>query len=123
MPILLAIGWSEQRIKIEWKRTDLALFRDVYQRGAEPDLILESKRMREGLGYAERQVARYAREFPGCQRLIASDGIRYQLYRRGDPNGKWKFTAYMNLLKLRDRHPYLEDISGASDLGTELMPQ
>ena len=124
VPILLALGWSEQKIKIEWKHTDMAFFLEPYKKGHHPQMIMESKRMREGLGYAERQVERYAREFPECKRLIATDGLRYRLYvKRGDKwDMKQDFKAYMNLLNLKDRHPYLEDVGGASDLCVSLMP-
>ncbi len=124
VPILLALGWSEQRIKIEWKRTDMSFFHKPYSRGQQPQMILESKRMREGLGYAERQAVRYAKQFPGCHRLVASDGIRYQLYVRRDSdwNVKGDFKAYMNLTNLKNRHPYLEEVGGAPDLFISLMP-
>ena len=123
VPILLALGWSEQKIKIEWKNTDMTFFNEVYKRGEKPSMILESKRMREGLHYAERQLAKYAKIFPECRHLVASDGIRYQLYVKHD--SEWSlekdFNAYANLLNLKDRHPYLEHIGGAPDLFMKLM--
>lgn len=125
VPILLALGWSEQKIKIEWKNTDISFFLEIFKRGEEPYMILESKRIREGLHYAERQLVRYAKKFPTCHRLVASDGIRYQLYLKQGEN--WDvnrdFKAYMNLLNLKDRHPYLADIGGAPDLFISLMPK
>jgi len=125
VPILLALGWSEQKIKIEWKNTDMTFFNEVYKRGEKPSMILESKRMREGLHYAERQLAKYAKIFPECRHLVASDGIRYQLYVKHDND--WNldkdFSAYANLLNLKDRHPYLEHIGGAPDLFMKLMPK
>ena len=120
VPILLALGWSEQKIKIEWKNTDMSFFSGVYKKGEEPCMILESKRMWEGLHHAEWQAKRYAKKFPTCQRLVASEGNRYRLYVKRD--GEWPFKAYMNLLNLKDRHPYLTDIGGAPDLFTSLMP-
>lgn len=109
VPILLALGWSEQKIKIEWRNTDMSFFREVYKRGEKPSMILESKRKGEGLHYAERQLMKFARQFPECRHLVASDGIRYQLYvKQGTQwNIKEDFKAYANLLNLKDRHPYL----------------
>lgn len=121
MPIMLALGWSEQRIKIEWKNIDVAFFQEVYRRGNEPCMILESKRMREGLGYAEHQAEGYAKLYPKCSRLVVSDGIRYQFSEKDDT--RWIPKAYMNLLKLKDRHPYEEDIEGAAHLFINLMPK
>ncbi len=125
VPILLALGWSEQKIKIEWKHTDMSFFSEVYKRGEKPSMILESKRAWEGLHYAERQLVRYTKVFPECHRLVTSDGIRYQLYvRRGNEwNLTGDFRAYANLLNLKDRHPYLEDIGGAPNLFMSLMPK
>jgi len=41
-PLLLALGWPEQRIKIEWKHLDIALFDQQYAAGATPSIIVES---------------------------------------------------------------------------------
>jgi len=120
-PLLLALGWSEQRVKIEWKNLDIALFREVYKRGEEPYMIVESKRMWEGPKYAEGQVKKYARLYPRCLHLVISDGICYRLYQKEDDRWVWK--AYMNLLKLKDRHPYEIEIQGATNLFINLMPK
>ena len=134
VPILLALGWSEQRIKIEWKQTDVSLFSAPFRRDAnreDPHVILESKRMGTGLDHAESQVRRYARDFPRCNMLVTSTGVRYQLYRKEpDPNQKWDasnmkekhLSASLNLFNLKDRHPYMANVGGAPDLFKSLMP-
>ncbi len=129
IPLLLALGWSEQRIKIEWRHTDISLFRDVFKRGASPRAIVETKRMGTGLEHAESQVRRYAERFQECSMLATSTGGRYQLYTK-EPSESWKadrmkekhLSAYMNLFLLKDRHPYLADVGGAPDLLKCLMP-
>ena len=129
VPILLALGWSEQRIKIEWNHTDISLFHQVFNKGAQPCAILESKRMGVGLGHAERQVQLYAKQFPDCNKLVTSTGDRYWLYEK-DPGETWDarrmkekhLRAYMNLFILKNRHPYLERVGGAPDLLKSLMP-
>ena len=133
VPILLALGWSEKSIKIEWKYTDVSLFREPLKRGVkagDPHVILESKRLQSGLNLAERQVVRkYASKSPGCNMLVTSSGARYQLYTKKLDN-KWDargmkenhLSAYMNLFKLKDRHPYLPGVGGAPDLLKSLMP-
>lgn len=78
VPVLLALGWSEQKMKIEWNNLDIAFFTRAYDKKATKEdciMILESKRMWEGLSYAERQVKNYQLKFPGCSRLIVSDGV------------------------------------------------
>ena len=95
IPILLALGWSEQRIKIEWNHTDISLFSDVFKKGikpVDPRVILESKRMRMGLEHAERQVQRYAKVFPDCNTLVTSSGARYDLYEK-EPEQKWDASS------------------------------
>lgn len=122
VPVILALGWSEQKIKIEWKNLDVAFFREIYGHKNNPCImILESKRMWEGLSYATSQIENYAKKFPECSRLVVSDGICYRLYEKKDDS--WKWTAYLNLLKLRDRHPYHKNIDGASDVFVSLMPK
>ena len=132
VPILLALGWSEQRIKIEWRHADIALFRDVFDRNVEtpsPSVIIETKRMGTGLDYAEPQVARFARDFPECNVLVTSTGERYQLYTK-EPGQEWDIvrmkekhlSAYLNLSSLKVRHPYLVDVGGARELLKSLMP-
>lgn len=125
VPVLLALGWSEQKIKIEWNYTDISLFQEVFKKDAKPAVILESKRMNAGLGYAERQAKRYAKEYPNCHKLVASNGTRYLLYVKRDDcewDMKKHLAAYLNLLKLKDRHPYLAGVGGAPELFTNLMP-
>ena len=133
VPILQALGWSPRGMKIEWKYTDISLFREAFTRktrSTEPEIVLESKRLRSGLNVAERQVVRkYAKKFPECNTLVTSTGARFQLYRK-EPTAEWlardmkenHLQAYMNLLKLKDRHPYLEGVGGAPDLLKSLMP-
>jgi hypothetical protein len=121
VPLLLALGWAEQRIKIELAHTDIALFDEPYSAGASPTVIVESKRLNDGLGAGtEAQVQRYARDFPNCRALVVSDGFRYRLL-TGAGDG-WKPTAYANLLNLRQRHPYRADIDGAGGLFVALLP-
>lgn len=121
VPLLLALGWAEQRIKIEFEQLDLALFDAAYDGGAEPELVIESKRLYDGLGGdALKQAQDYAGRYATCCRLIVTDGIRYKLLTRA--NGDWNATAYANLLKLRNRHPVEEHVACADELFLHLLP-
>ena len=123
LPLLFALGWSEQRLKIEWKATDIAFFENPYNRqNRDPKnciMIFESKRFWGGLTYAESQAKRYAKDFPNCRHLIVSDGCIYKLFQRQDD--EWIESAYLNILKPRSRHPYEEDKGGAQDVFLTLM--
>jgi len=120
IPLLLALGWPEQRLKIEWKRLDITFFEKNYSPGDSPMMILESKKLYHPLLEAVKQVKNYSEKFPNCKKLVTSNGIRYLLFAK--ENNKWKLKAYLNLLKILDRHPYYVEIGGAQDLLTQLIP-
>jgi len=83
IPLLLALGWSEQRLKIEWKNVDIAFFKSPYtEKDNECIIILESKKLRAGLSPAEGQAKGYADKHPMCKKLIVSDGCCYKLFER-----------------------------------------
>lgn len=123
LPLLFALGWSEQRLKIEWKSTDIAFFEKPYNRQNKDAknciMILESKRFWGGLTYAEGQAKKYAKDFPNCRHLIVSDGCCYKLFKR--ENDEWIYNAYLNILKPRSRHPYEEKKGGAQEVFLSLM--
>jgi hypothetical protein len=80
IPLLLALGWAEQKIKIELpaggrERADIACFSRPYGRNnGECVLIIETKSFSQGLHYARNQVERYAKEFPNCKCIVVSNG-------------------------------------------------
>lgn len=121
IPLLLALGWSEQRLKIEWNNIDIAFFEEPYCKNVNSEciIILESKRLWEGLDYAAHQVSTYASKYPKCDKLIVSDGLCYRLYKKIEAN--WNYSAYLNILKLREKHPYYPNIGGAPDVFLNLM--
>jgi hypothetical protein len=112
-PLLQVLGWSEQCVKYEYQGRDLVLFRSPpIKEGSEhsPFAIGETKKMFSGLASALEQAREYARK-DKCTIVLATDGVRYLLEHK-TPERSTKL-AYMNLLKLRDRHPYDDDIEGA----------
>lgn len=126
LPIMQALGWSEQRIKIEWEKTgskkiDTTFFQEDYSKGSNPCMILEAKKRGGGLDDAPGQAGGYAEKYPQCSRLVVSDGICYYLFEKDDTD--WILKAYMNLLKLKNRYPYEQDIEGAAYLFNNLMPK
>lgn len=137
VPILLALGWSEQQIKIELgtvgaKRIDIACFRRAYQRDEAGEannedcaLIIESKDFSSGLDYAHDQAIAYAQNFPSCRSVLVSNGYCYKAYERDDT---YRFSqepsAYLNLLRPRDRYPLDPDnVGGALEVLRLMLPQ
>lgn len=125
VPLLLALGWPEQKLKIEWNNIDIAFFEKPYDKANKKSneciMILESKRLWEGLSYGTHQAENYAKKYQNCKRMIVSDGCRYKLYERN--GNSWNYSAYLNILKPKLTHPYVEEVDGASDVFLSLMNQ
>ena len=57
VPLLMSLGWAEQRVKIEWWNMDVVLFDTPYKKDtSKPVVIIESKRLFDGLRYAPDQA-------------------------------------------------------------------
>ena len=111
IPLLLALGWAEQQIKIELPtnngRIDIACFSRPYN-GKKDDcaLIIEAKDFSSGLYYAPEQAHRYAKNFPSCKVVVVSNGYCYKTFIRSETgNFSLKPSAYLNLLMPKDRYP------------------
>jgi hypothetical protein len=124
VPLLLALGWPEQRINIEYEHADIALWdRTFDQDDAQLGTVIETKKLLVGLdGGPVEQAKRYAARYERCDRLVVSDGFRYKLLELDRGTGEWAAAAYANLLKLRSRHPTDETVAGAGELFVSLVP-
>ena len=69
VPLLISLGWAEQKIKIEWNNIDVTLFDTPYSNQSKPLVIIESKRLWGGLLYAPEQAMGYAQSYPTCKHL------------------------------------------------------
>ena len=114
VPLLLALGWSEQQIKIELKKVDITCFSKPFKSKEESSencvAIIETKGFASGLDYAQRQAKLYSNKFPNCKALITTNGYCYKIYLRNKTDGSFPEdpydpSAYINLLNLRDKYP------------------
>ncbi len=134
VPLLLALGWSEQQIRIEFKckdgRIDIACFRTPFRNKKNEELkkecvaIIETKSFGAGLDYAAKQAQEYSGDFPCCKAVIATNGYCYKVY-LPDQNNQFHTTpsAYINLLRQRDRYPLdPKNIHGALEAIRWLLP-
>lgn len=128
-PLLLALGWSEQQLKIELPapggRVDIACFAGPYSGRAEDVVaLLETKGFSQGLIYAADQAKGYATHFPRCKAVIVTNGYCYKTYiRRDDGVFPTSPSAYLNLLRPRSRYPLdPEHVAGALDVLDCLLP-
>jgi len=104
IPLLRALGWTPQRMAVEWSRVDIALFNRLPREDGNLTVVVEAKKMNASCISAMSQAQSYAQGKPGCKRLIVTDGLRYGVYTR---NGSYDFelSAYMNLTRLMRSYP------------------
>lgn len=130
VPLMLALGWSEQRMKIELGvrgegRIDLACFEYPYHMVEKRKcrLLIETKGFTQGLTFAPDQALRYAEHFPERPYLVVTNGYCYRLYQPTESGYLQHPTAYMNLLDPRDRFPIdPENTAGCLEVLKALLP-
>ena len=133
LPLLLALGWAEQKIQIEYAvpgvgRADIACFRkSVRSFGQDGDcaVIIETKSLGQGLVYAQDQAHRYADKFPSCEVVLVTNGYCYKAFKRSAADGSFPLqpTAYLNIMDPRDRYPLdPANVAGAIEVLRLLTP-
>ncbi len=111
VPLLRTLGWTPQRMAVEWNNIDIALFDRLPRADENLAIVVEVKKLGRSCLSANTQGAEYAsrpgRE--GCNRLVVTDGIRYGVYvREGDGGFPETPTAYMNLSRMVEFYPVLD---------------
>ena len=102
IPFLFSLGWSEQKIKIEYNKIDIALFDKpfVSKSSIDPRIIIETKTFNDGLDFAKDQITYYSEQYPNCKILVTTNGYRYNIYKK-NKSGYYRFS-YFNLLDMRE---------------------
>ena len=103
VPLLRILGWTPQRIALEWKRIDIALFSRMPRDPEYLSVVVEAKKVRNACLSAVSQAQGYASTLPNCRRLIVTDGLRYGIFTREDE--EFSLYAYLNLTRLRKKYP------------------
>lgn len=129
VPLLIALGWAEQRMKIECAvpgvgRADIACFaQPIVGEGDVCTLLIETKGLTQGLDYAPEQAHGYAQFFPTCQVVLVTNGYCYKAYKRASDGFSLRPTAYLNLMKPKSKYPLdPSNVGGAIDVLTMLLP-
>ncbi|HRT96944.1 MAG TPA: hypothetical protein P5532_21200 [Planctomycetota bacterium] len=104
VPLLRALGWTPQRMAIEWNHVDLALFGSLPRQDDSLMVVVEAKKMDSSCLTAVSQAMSYASGKGTCRRLIVTDGLRYGVYTR-QGSEEFGLYAYMNLTWLRREYP------------------
>ncbi len=114
VPLLHTLGWTPQRLAVEWSKIDLALFESVPRTDQTLSTVVEVKKMDEACLSAKSQAEGYARAKgrDECRRLIVTDGMRYGVFiRRNDGRFPDYPDAYMNMRRLIKDYPLLRSPS------------
>jgi hypothetical protein len=129
VPLLLALGWAEQQLKIELPvqggRVDVACFPGPFQgNNAAAVALIETKGFSSGLDYAPRQAQAYARHFPNCQVVLVTNGYCYKSYlRQTDATFSTTPAAYLNIFNPTNQYPLdPQHVAGAFEVLRWLMP-
>lgn len=130
IPLLLALGWSEQQIKIEYplgkgRRVDIACFNEPFRGTGEDEcrLLIETKGFGEGLDTAPEQARSYTNELPTSQTMVVTNGYAYKIYERTE-SGQFLDdpSAYLNVLDPREKYPIDHSVEGCIEALRILMP-
>lgn len=121
IPLLRALGWTPQRMAVEWNRVDIALFNSLPREDENLTVVVEAKKMNASCLTAMSQAQAYAQGKSECRRLIVTDGLRYGVYTRNESD-EFTLSAYMNLTRLRSSYP-IYPCSGAREALLIMAPE
>jgi hypothetical protein len=121
VPLLRALGWTPQRMAVEWNHVDVALFERLPRVDDTLQIVVEAKKKGNSCLTAKSQAANYAATRPGCSRLIVTDGLRYGIYIR-DGAQPFRLYAYLNLDRMLRHYPILE-CHGAEEALLSMTPE
>jgi hypothetical protein len=105
VPLLFALGWSQQTAAIEWRHIDVALFEEMPTNDSTLSCVLEAKLLGRSVFSPFGQARTYALkpDREKCRTLIVTDGIRYTLHEKVSEH--FELSAYLNILDMRERYP------------------
>ena len=126
VPLLRALGWTPQRMAIEWKKIDIALFSGLPRSEDRLSVVIEAKKKGSSCLSAFQQAQKYALKVKNCNRIIVTEGLRYGVFTRNLDNSdepqESSLHAYINLTILRKEYP-LYYCKGAKDALLSMMTQ
>jgi hypothetical protein len=98
VPFLRALGWPPERIAVQWRHIDVAVFSALPRTPENCHLVIEAKRLGAGVEGALDQAKGYVEALGLVRDVIVTDGIRYRMYAgaRG-----FASLAYANLARLK----------------------
>lgn len=106
VPLLRALGWTPQKMAIEWHNVDIALFSQLPRKDESLNIVVEVKKKGNSCLSAKSQAESYAQNKTDCKRLIVTDGLRYGIYIKDGES--FNLHAYFNLTILKSEYPVYE---------------
>ncbi|MCX8129720.1 MAG: hypothetical protein N3I35_06425 [Clostridia bacterium] len=99
------LGWTPQKMAVEWNNVDIALFNRLPREDKNLIAVVEANKKRNSCLTAYSQARGYAsaKGRESCNLLIVSDGLRYGVYIRKDDD--YILHAYMNLTDFKNEYP------------------
>ena len=127
VPLLRILGWTPQRIALEWKvlglgRIDIALFSRMPRENEHLSVVVEAKKVHNAFLWAVSRAQDYASPFPNCRRLVVTDGLRYGIFTRIGESKEFSLHAYLNLTRLRNEYPVYK-CKGAKEAILAMTPE
>jgi hypothetical protein len=102
VPLLRALGWTPQKMAIEWNHVDIALFSQLPRKPKNLSVVVEAKKKGNSCLTAVSQAETYAKGKKNCQRLIVTDGLRYGVYIKKEE--EFVLHAYFNITRMRESY-------------------
>ena len=106
VPLFRALGWTPQKMAIEWNNVDVALFNTLPRDDSNLSIVVEVKKKGSSCLTALSQARTYAEGKKNCHRLIVTDGLRYGIYIK--QNSDFKLYAYFNITNFKASYPIYE---------------
>lgn len=106
LPLLLALGWSEQLLAVEWRRVDLAAFTEAPTVSQKCCLVCEAKRFGHGMQNVFKQASAYVKKHKlvNCEKILLTQGKNLYLYERTGTDWISKPVGYLNIDKIRTNY-------------------
>ena len=106
LPLLLALGWSEQLLAVEWNRIDLAAFAETPTDAGTCVLVCEAKELGHGLQDIFDQARRYVStlKMARCKKILLTEGQRLYVYQKDGENWGDEPAGYINVHRIRENH-------------------
>ncbi len=121
VPLLRALGWTPQKMAIEWNNVDIALFNELPRKDENLGVVVEAKKKGNSCLAAFSQAQNYTEGKSKCERLIVTDGLRYGVYIKNSSDN-FKLHAYFNITELRSAYPIYE-CGGAKEALKAMTPE